>query len=199
MELDELLSEWGIVEMVEERAAHRSELEQAGWLGDEERCLDKLGFDSGTRREALQLVKRLGAGCHVSEVFCPPRFTAMAHRYGLTPGLAFDLRSGWDLDDPQAQKAVWEHLRTERPLLVVGSPECKAFSALHNLNPDSPKYRATLEAGRRHLEFVSRVYEYQSEQGRLFLHEHPLAATSWREPCIQRVAGLPRAQVAKCD
>ena len=183
MELDELLSEWEVLEMVEnERTTHRSELAQAGWLEDEERCLEKLGFESDTRREALQMVRRLGAGCHVSEVFCPPRFTAMAHRYGLTPGIAFDLRSGWDLDDPKAQKAVWEHLETERPFLVVGSLECKAFSSLHNLNPDSPKYRETLAAGRRHLEFVCQIYKYQSRHGRLFLHEHLLAATSWQEP-----------------
>ena len=152
------LDELDIFETVEqERAAHRKELAEANWLGDEERCLDKLGFESDSRGQALQLVKRLGAGCHVSEVFCPPRFTSMAHRYGLTPGIAFDLRSGWDLDDPQARKAVWEHLQLERPYLVVGSPECKAFTQLRFLNQDSPKYRETLAAGLRHLEFVCQI------------------------------------------
>ena len=158
--------EFYIMEIVEEeRHEHRGQLAAAGWLEDEERCLDRLGFESDTSRQALQLVKRLGAGCHVSEVFCPPRFTSMAHRYGLTPGMAFDLRSGWDLDDPRARKAVWEHLHTERPYLVVGSPECKAFTQLRFLNADSPKYRETLAAGLRHLEFVCQIYEFQSRQG----------------------------------
>ena len=135
----------------------------------------------------MQLVHRLAPGCHFSEVFCPPRFTAMASRYGLTPGLAFDLRCGWDLDNPSARKAVWEHLQVERPLLLVGSPECKAFSTLQNLNKGSKAYEETLAKGLDHLKFVCQLYEFQAKNGRLFLHEHPWAASSWNVPSIERV------------
>ena len=61
--MNDVLSEWGILEMVEEeRCAHRSELAASGWLDDEEKCLERLGFETDTRREALQLVRRLGVG-----------------------------------------------------------------------------------------------------------------------------------------
>ena len=41
---------------------------------------------------------------HVAEVFSSPRTARFVHRFGLTPGLVFDLRIGWDLNDP-AQRA----------------------------------------------------------------------------------------------
>ena len=71
---------------------------------------------------------------HVSEVFSPPRCIAVASRFGLNPGLAFDLRTGRDLNDRDHLAELWDYLATERPLLVVGSPECTAFSNLQYLN-----------------------------------------------------------------
>ena len=37
---------------------------------------------------------------HVAEVFSSPRTARLVHRFCLTPGFAFDLRTGWDLNDP---------------------------------------------------------------------------------------------------
>ena len=37
------------------------------------------------------------------------------------PGLAFDLRTGWDLNDPAQRANMWSHLQHERPILIVGS------------------------------------------------------------------------------
>ena len=64
---------------------------------------------------------------HVAEVFPPPRVTKMARRCGLSPGIAVDLRTGWDLNDPQDVKKLWAYLEQERPLLIVGSPERRPF------------------------------------------------------------------------
>ena len=38
---------------------------------------------------------------HVAEILSPPRVTAESHRFGLTPGMVFDIRTGWNLDDPR--------------------------------------------------------------------------------------------------
>ena len=90
----------------------------------------------------------------VAEVFCPPRFTPRASRFGLLPGLAFDLRSGWDLDDPRHIAALWRYLDMVKPYLVVGSPECKAFSQLRHLNKDHKDYDETLRKGMKHLKLL---------------------------------------------
>ena len=75
---------------------------------------------------------------HVAEIFSAPRATTESHRFGLTPGMVFDIRTGWNLDDPRKLKQLWEYLRTSRPMLVIGSSECKAISNVQSLNRDSP-------------------------------------------------------------
>ena len=52
---------------------------------------------------------------HVTEVFSPPRLTRRAPLHGLNPGLAVDLRIGWDLDTEEGVRALWKHLRLVKP------------------------------------------------------------------------------------
>ena len=35
-----------------------------------------------------------------------------------------------------------------------------------------------------------KLYDVSIEQGRYFLHEHPKTASSWKEKCIQKLAGM---------
>ena len=71
------------------------------------------------KKELIQL------GVHpsvdVAEVFSSPGKACFVHRFGLTPGLACDLRMGWDLNDPAQRANMWSHLQHERPILIVGS------------------------------------------------------------------------------
>ena len=90
----------------------------------------------------------------VAEIFCPPRLTARTSKFKLIPGLALDLRTGWDLDDPRHVAAAWKYLKEAKPYLLLGSPECKAFSQMKFLNRHSPSYAATLAKGMKHLKLV---------------------------------------------
>ena len=65
---------------------------------------------------------------HVSEVYSPPRVTALATEFRLIPGVALD-RTQTDPDDglpwdfnngKKRRKAEW--LKTRRSLLLIGSP-----------------------------------------------------------------------------
>ena len=40
------------------------------------------------------------------------------------------------------------------------------------------------------LEFAAQVYREQLAAGHHFLHEHPASASSWLEPCIQRLRSM---------
>jgi hypothetical protein len=51
--------------------------------------------------------------------------------------------------------------------------------------------RKRLQEARRHLEFCVVLYRDQLARGKHFLHEHPLGASSWKEGCIERLAGKP--------
>ena len=137
----------------------------------------------------------------VAEIFCPPRSTARASRHKLNPGLALDLRTGWDLSDPKHISAMWRYLDRAKPMLVVGSPECSAFSKLATLTKCKLAYARTLRDGLSQLRLMCRVYEYQQQQGRLFLHEHPDGASSCGTGAMQRILALPgvmRVYVDEC-
>ena len=71
------------------------------------------------KKELIQL--GVHPSVHVAEVFSSPGNARFVHRFGLTPGLAFDLRTGCDLNDPAQRAKLWSHLQHERPILNVGS------------------------------------------------------------------------------
>jgi len=116
---------------------------------------------------------------HVAEVFCPPRLTTRAPMHGLSPGIAVDLRTGWDLNDERHVAALWRYIKLVKPLVILGSPECKGFSRLQGLNIGKPGYEESLKQGMRHLRLCCEIYEHQMRHGRYFVHEHPWSADSW--------------------
>ena len=103
-----------------------------------------------------------------------PKRVATPSRMGGTPGLLFDMsRSCWDLDVQANAERLCQYLRTERPVLLGGSPKCKAFMDLQSMNRRDPKFSKTLEAGLSHLKALIKICRWQSGQGRWFLHEDP--------------------------
>ena len=102
------------------------------------------------------------------------RPSATPSRMGLTPGVLFDMsRSCRDLDVQVDAERLCEYLRTERPVLLVGSPKRRAFMDSQSMDRRDPKFSKTLEAGLSHLKSLMEIYHWQSEQGRWFLHEDP--------------------------
>ena len=107
-------------------------------------------FGEVVMREIEKSLTALGLDdVHIAEIFCPGRFTAQASLFGLIPGTAMDLRTGWDFNLPENRRRAEQCVKSERPALLVGSPKRAAFSILQNLNPDSPQWRATLRWGHR--------------------------------------------------
>ena len=120
----------------------------------------------------------------VSEVFCKNRFTSVASKFGLHPGYALDLTTGWDLDDPIQEKGAFELQETVRPYLLVGSPDCAPWSQLMGFGTGAATQPERMEKARRHLNISCQMYNRQFDEGRHFLHEHPHGARSWQEQCI---------------
>ena len=66
----------------------------------------------------------------------------------------------------------------EKPLVLIGSPPCVAFSQLQALIPDSERKAQQLAEGIRHMEFIAKLYKNTGRWGRIFLHENPAHAKS---------------------
>ena len=124
----------------------------------------------------------------VAELYSTPGVTRTARRMGLVPGEAMDLITGWDFTLARHREAARSYVETHKPKLVIGSPECRMFSSLQNLNRRhwSEDKEQMVEA-KRHIEFVVSIYKKQLEEGRYFLHEHPAGATSWDLDAIKKL------------
>ena len=85
-------------------------------------------------------------------------------------------------------------LLREKPMLLIGSPMCTAFSALQNLlkaKRDPLEMKRMLKHAITHLCFCAELYTIQVDGGRYFLHEHPHSATSWSVACMQKLLAMP--------
>ena len=64
---------------------------------------------------------------------------------------------------------------------------------------DTTALDKALAQAKKHVEFVSSLYLEQLEGNRYFLHEHPLHATSWSLPCMERACAVPSVQMLHGD
>ena len=113
------------------------------------------------------------------EAYSPPRVTLEAKKFGLKPGAAWDLTTGWDFNRPSHRKAVERDVDQKKPLVIIGSPPCTPFSKLQTLNRAAAGRKQKWKEGVEHMRFVVKLYKKQVLGGRVFLHEHPRNATSW--------------------
>ena len=128
--------------------------------------------------QVRQLIKEQSPD--LAEMYSPPRVVKEAAKYNLMAGASIDLTNGWDFNLKTHRDAAERYVREFKPKLIIGSPECRMFSALQNLRKWGKKAEAELEAAKEHIRFVVKLYRIQVESGRWFLHEHPAGATSWQ-------------------
>ena len=151
----------------------------------------------------------------VSEVYSPPRITqelkSRRRRFpNLAPGLALDLTvrdpddgQYWDFSLKSKRDKARRILQESKPILLIGSPMCTAFSTWQRINwartgrPDEMR-RAYIQAC-AHMQFVAQLYLDQIYEGRYFLHEHPKHASSWELECMRRMRLIPGVEVVQGD
>ena len=121
---------------------------------------------------------------------------------------AFDLRTSkpngvaWDFSRRSDRKEALQYVKDKKPTWIVGSPPCTAFSRLQGLNfpkMDPLVVEKMLKEARRHLHFVISLYQLQLADNRHFLHEHPVGASSWKDPYMERILNHPRVGTTVAD
>ena len=160
------------------------------------------------RRERTKAPKTI-----VSEIYSPPKVTSVAKlcpSFGILPGFALDLSTSdtdgraWDFNHDDMQARAWAKIKSEQPMLLIGTPMCTALSAWQHLNRskrDATVCDEEMGHGLKHLKFCCELYAYQVGQGRYFLHEHPAQATSWGTKYIKEIMnmeGVDRTVADQC-
>ena len=135
----------------------------------------------------------------VAEVYSPQRVTLEARKHGLKPGEAMDLTTGWDFRQQEHRELAEKYVEELKPLLLIGSPMCTMFSRLQTLSGWSDKKEERWVDAKEHIKFVIKLYEKQMAGGRLFLHEHPASATSWKLDEVQKVMKIVGVKVVEAD
>ena len=149
----------------------------------------------------------------VSEVYSPPRVSALAKAmpsYGLQPGFALDLTTSdsdgkvWDFNSAEMRRRARRLVRETRPMFLIGSPMCKAFSTWQNLNHS--KYGHSEDEIRReraravmHVNFTVELMEMQLADDRFFLFEHPEWASSWKLESLKKLMSYPGVERTRAD
>ena len=91
------------------------------------------------------------------------------------PGFAMDLTTvdeqgrPWDFDDEATRERARAIVVRDKPMLLVGSPMCTAYSAWQHINRlrrDSAIVKKELDKARVHLAFCCELYQLQQEGGR---------------------------------
>ena len=124
------------------------------------------------------------------------------------PGFALDLTvqdedgRPWEFDIAENRQRAREMVLMQRPMLLVGSPMCTAFSTWQYINRqkrDPSVVSREYVRAMVHIRFVMELYQLHMDGGRYFLHEHPAFATSWAETEVKRIAAMPGVEVAIGD
>ena len=118
-----------------------------------------------------------------------------AGAFGLSAGVAMDLRLGWDLWQRADQVKAEKSLNDERLHLLILSPRCRSHSRLQHTKPD--ELAELREQGKRHLEFACSLARLQIERGGRVLFEYPLAASE--EPCLWKLRSIDGMRCIRCD
>ena len=98
----------------------------------------------------------------------------------LIPGFALDLTTiddddgcAWDFDNPRKRDKAMAKVRDEKPMLLICSPMCTAFSSWQRINDkirDPALCARENERARTRLNFCIDLYREQLKHGRYFLH-----------------------------
>ena len=73
------------------------------------------------------------ANFKVAELFCRNRFGESAVDMVFERGLVVDCATGWSMSDEEQTEEVEQRIRDEEPVLLIGSPMCRAFSTVIEL------------------------------------------------------------------
>ena len=119
--------------------------------------------------------------CVVAELFSPPRFTTEAQKRGYH-GVAYDIKTGYNLNDPKVQEHVDKELDRLKPDLLIACPPCTHRGGWERLNRcfRSPLETARLlRQSRAQVRFCVKQIRKQEARGGQFMFEHPWGADTW--------------------
>ena len=136
------------------------------------------------------------------EFFSPPRVAIPLRRERFLAVYSFDIVTGYDFLQFEDRARAWSLLEAHDPMFAMLSSPCTMFSTMQNANlaKMNPADRARrFEEANCLLDYSMMVAKRQCRKRRLFAHEHPQRARSWKRPSVQAVAKEPGVHKVSFD
>ena len=121
---------------------------------------------------------------HFMEIYSPFRVAASVHKMGMASAASMDVLNGHDLlttDGRRLALAIWQ---AREPMFLMTSPPCTMYSELTRLWNAAKMSWDTRVIRQRDadnmLKFGLEMCRLQGQAGRLWCHEHPHRASSWK-------------------
>ena len=127
-----------------------------------------------------------------AEIFSPPRVCRHAPALGLTAAFSHDLTTGVDMLTVEGRGQVFQDIDKCKPKLLISSPPCTWWSRMQSLNMrhlSQEEFDHKDRDARTLLDFGMVCCRKQWSDKRLFVHEHPVHASSWKEPSVANLMG----------
>ena len=108
----------------------------------------------------------------------------------------------WDLFLAATQRRALRRWEIDMPYLLVASPPCTVFSVFQNLSGvkrDAAEVQAELDAAIKHLAFAVFLCLKQAAEGRKFVFEHPVGASSWQLALVNKLLHVENAERVNFD
>ena len=118
----------------------------------------------------------------------PPSVAAAVHRLGLKSAGSLDVLNGVDLLTPDGRMTALRLLESKKPLFLMSSPPCTMYSELTRLwnakKMDKKVRKLRQKEADLMLKFGVEMCAIQHKAGRLYCHEHPHKASSWKSSLV---------------
>jgi len=125
----------------------------------------------------------------IAEFYSPPRVVPVANQYGLKGALSLDITTGCDFLVEERRDTSIKYLLEPGVRVLLLSPPCQVFSVLQelwNLKRAEPvAWAKKWKIGMALLEHACMAAQTQIDTNNFFVLEHPVNATSWRQPIVK--------------
>ncbi|CAE7444301.1 unnamed protein product [Symbiodinium sp. CCMP2592] len=121
--------------------------------------------------------------CHLWEKFSPPRVGPMIRQLGGRSIRSIDLKTSWNLADPEIQRQLLQDVISLRPYCLMLSPPCTHLCKMmySNWGKMEPVSREkSLEQAILYMDIAVWLCELQVQLQAYYVLEHPAQALSWQ-------------------
>ena len=129
---------------------------------------------------------------HFWEIYSPPRVAPLVSNHGKTAPRSLDLKTGWDLTNPEHLLNMQHDINLNRPCCVLVRPPCTPLTVgmwnnWAQMTKECREQKCT--TGIYHLDVAVSLMKFQVDHNNFYIFEHPERSLCWQRENLKDVPG----------